>query len=55
MGGSGSVALAGIQWPSVETEGVWIFTSKGEKIRGSVLIDTASGHVHSGSRKRNPA
>jgi putative aminopeptidase FrvX len=38
--------IGGIQWPSVETEGVWIFTSKGEKIRGSVLIDTASGHVH---------
>ena len=38
--------IGGLQWPSVETEGVWIFTSKGEKIRGSVLIDTASGHVH---------
>jgi aminopeptidase len=38
--------IGGIQWPSVETEGVWVFTSKGDKIRGSVLIDTASGHVH---------
>ena len=38
--------IGGIQWPSVETEGVWVFTSKSEKIRGSVLIDTASGHVH---------
>ena len=38
--------IGGIQWPTVETEGVWIFTSKGEKIRGSVLIDTASGHIH---------
>ncbi|HEU0296858.1 MAG TPA: M42 family metallopeptidase [Anaerolineales bacterium] len=38
--------IGGIQWNSVETEGVWVFTSKGEKIRGSVLIDTASGHVH---------
>jgi putative aminopeptidase FrvX len=38
--------IGGIQWPSVETEGVWVFASKGEKIRGSVLIDTASGHVH---------
>jgi putative aminopeptidase FrvX len=26
---------------------VWIFTSKGQKIRGSVLIDTASGHIYS--------
>ena len=39
--------IGGIQWPTVETEGVWIFTSKGEKIRGSVLIDTASGHIYS--------
>src|SRR5215211_6411094 len=38
--------VGGIQWPSVETEGVWVFPSKGEKIRGSVLIETASGHVH---------
>lgn len=38
--------IGGIQWNTIETEGVWVFTSKGEKIRGSVLIDTASGHVH---------
>jgi len=38
--------IGGLQWPSVETEGVWVFASKGEKIRGSVLIDAASGHVH---------
>jgi putative aminopeptidase FrvX len=38
--------IGGIQWPSVETEGVWVFASKGEKVRGSVLIDTASGHIH---------
>lgn len=38
--------IGGIQWPTVETEGVWIFTSKGEKIRGSVLIETASGHIY---------
>jgi putative aminopeptidase FrvX len=37
--------IGGLQWPSVETEGVWIFTAKGEKIRGSVLIDNASGHI----------
>jgi putative aminopeptidase FrvX len=39
--------IGGIQWPTVETEGVWIITSKGEKVRGSVLIDTASGHIYS--------
>jgi putative aminopeptidase FrvX len=38
--------IGGIQWNTVETEGVWVFASRGEKIRGSVLIDTASGHVH---------
>lgn len=37
--------IGGVQWPTIETEGVWIFTSKGEKIRGSVLIDNASGHI----------
>ncbi|MDL1912844.1 M42 family metallopeptidase [Chloroflexi bacterium CFX6] len=38
--------IGGIQWNSVETEGVWVFASNGEKVRGSALIDTASGHVH---------
>lgn len=46
--------IGGIQWPSVETEGVWIFPSKGEKIRGSVLIDTASGHVHGAEGSKTP-
>ena len=48
--------IGGIQWPTVETEGVWVFPSKGEKIRGSVLIDTASGHIYSAAgseTKRN--
>jgi len=46
--------IGGIQWPSVETEGVWVFTSKGQKIRGSVLIDTASGHVHGAPGSETP-
>jgi putative aminopeptidase FrvX len=46
--------VGGIQWPSVETEGVWVFTSKGDRIRGSVLIDTASGHVHGGAGSETP-
>lgn len=37
--------VGGLQWNSVETEGVWVITAKGEKIRGSVLIDNASGHI----------
>src|SRR5215211_3364782 len=46
--------IGGIQWPSVETEGVWVFPSSGEKIRGSVLIDTASGHVHGAEGSKTP-
>jgi putative aminopeptidase FrvX len=46
--------VGGIQWTSVETEGVWVFASKGEKIRGSVLIDTASGHVHGAEGVKTP-
>ena len=46
--------IGGIQWPSVETEGVWVITSKGEKVRGSVLIDTASGHVHGAEGSKTP-
>jgi aminopeptidase len=46
--------IGGIQWPSVETEGVWVFTSKSEKIRGSVLIDSASGHVHGAAGSETP-
>ena len=46
--------IGGIQWNTVETEGVWIFTSNGEKIRGSVLIDTASGHIYSAAGSETP-
>lgn len=46
--------VGGIQWPSVEAEGVWIFPSKGEKIRGSVLVDTASGHIYSVEGSKTP-
>jgi putative aminopeptidase FrvX len=46
--------IGGLQWNSVETEGVWVFASKGEKVRGSVLIDTASGHVHGAEGAKTP-
>jgi putative aminopeptidase FrvX len=46
--------IGGIQWNTVETEGVWVFTTKGEKIRGSVLIDTASGHVYGAAAGETP-
>src|SRR5689334_21573892 len=46
--------IGGIQWPTIETEGVWVFTSKGEKIRGSVLVDSASGHIYSAAGSETP-
>ncbi len=38
--------IGGLQLNAVETEGCWVFTSRGGKLRGSLLVDTASGHVH---------
>ena len=32
--------------PGVESEGCWIHTAKSKKIRGSLLVNTASAHVH---------
>ncbi|NWG35506.1 MAG: M42 family metallopeptidase [Chloroflexi bacterium] len=46
--------IGGLQWNSVETEGVWVFTSKGEKVRGSVLVETASGHVYGAEAAKTP-
>ena len=38
--------IGGLLLPAVETEGCWVHTSRGEKIRGSLLVNTASAHVH---------
>lgn len=38
--------IGGYAWNSVEGEGVTIFTSKGTQIRGSILLNKASTHVH---------
>jgi putative aminopeptidase FrvX len=38
--------IGGLLLNAVETEGCWVFTSNGEKVRGSLLVDTASGHVY---------
>jgi putative aminopeptidase FrvX len=46
--------IGGVEWPTVETEGVWIFTSSGEKIRGSVLVETASGHIFGADMTKTP-
>src|SRR5512138_825356 len=46
--------IGGVEWPTVETEGVWILASNGGKIRGSVLVDTASGHIFGQDMKKTP-
>jgi len=46
--------IGGVEWPTVETEGVWIFASNGQKIRGSVLVETASGHIYGQAMKETP-
>jgi putative aminopeptidase FrvX len=38
--------IGGLMLPAVETEGCWVHTSQGEKVRGSLLVNTASAHVH---------
>ncbi|MGE5071900.1 MAG: M42 family metallopeptidase [Anaerolineae bacterium] len=38
--------IGGLLLNAVETEGCWVFTSRGGKLRGSLLVDAASGHVY---------
>ena len=38
--------IGGFAWNTVEGEGCTIYTSQGESFRGSILLTTASGHVH---------
>lgn len=38
--------IGGLMLNAVETEGCWVFTSKGKKVRGSLLINAASAHVY---------
>ncbi|MCF6277602.1 MAG: M42 family metallopeptidase [Anaerolineales bacterium] len=38
--------IGGLLLNGVETEGCWVITQSGEKIRGSYLINKASGHVY---------
>jgi aminopeptidase len=46
--------IGGVEWPTAETEGVWIFASNGQKIRGSILVETASGHIYGQAMKDTP-
>lgn len=50
--------LGGFAWNTVEGEGCTIFTGDGRKLRGSLLLDKASSHVHGAEvsdRKREEA
>ncbi len=38
--------LGGFAWNTVEGEGLTVFTRSGETLRGSLLLNKASGHVH---------
>lgn len=38
--------LGGYAWNTIEGEGVTVFASRGEPVRGTVLLHLASGHVH---------
>ena len=47
--GSGRLSITrigGLLLPAVETEGCWVHTGSGEKVRGSLLSNAASAHVH---------
>ncbi|MBP1702558.1 MAG: peptidase family protein [Chloroflexi bacterium] len=39
--------IGGFAWNTVEGEGCTVFTSQGERLRGSLLLTRASSHVHS--------
>ncbi len=46
--------IGGLQLNSVEAEGCWVFTSRGGKLRGSLVVDTASSHVHGPKSTETP-
>lgn len=40
--------LGGYSWNTVEGEGCTVLTAGGKKVRGTILVETASVHVHGG-------
>ncbi len=42
-------ALNGVMWPSVESEGVWIESRQGRRIRGSIVFTNGAAHVNKDS------
>lgn len=39
-------ALNGVNWPTVESEGVWVATRSGRQIRGSIVLVNGASHVN---------
>ena len=50
----GVTRIGGLLLNAVETEGCWVFTPKGGKVRGSLLVHTASGHVYGAKAIETP-
>jgi putative aminopeptidase FrvX len=46
--------IGGFTWNSVEGEGCTVYMQNGERLRGSLLIDKASGHVHGKKVRETP-
>lgn len=44
-------AIGGFAWNTVEGEGCTVFTQGGEELRGALLLNYASGHVHAAKVK----
>lgn len=38
--------LNGLNWPTVESEGVWIQTRSGRRVRGSLVLSNGASHVN---------
>ncbi len=45
--------VGGYAWNSIEGEGCTVFTQSGKKVRGSILLNQASGHVHGAAVSEN--
>jgi len=43
-------ALNGVMWPTVESEGVWVSTSSGRQVRGSIVLANGAAHVNKEAR-----
>jgi putative aminopeptidase FrvX len=45
-------AIGGVMWPTVESEGVYIATRSGRRIRGSIVLENGAAHVNRDARTK---